>query len=257
MLQNVKRCCLVVLLIGSFMLTDMFAKRMKERDPLYATILDAKSEYEVEAIDAKINGSYIIPGLNGEVVDVNKSYQKMKQVGAFRVKDLVMKEQKPHISIMNYYDKIVSNGNSSKRGVSFVTMSDDLAYTLDNEVVPYAILTTFNNYKNNYVYGTRVIIERENYDELSTYLDSIKEKNNLCYFKEELYDICLKKKKVIFTNSIIMDRNYLLNYRKIKSGDIIYLDNSLSVEGLSFIMMQIRFMGLQILPLPLLLSEGR
>ena len=95
------------------------------------------------------------------------------------------------------------------------------------------------------------------YNELEKKLKHDKQWNNLCYFEEELYNFCIKSKKLIFMPSLILDSNYLHVYRSIRSGDIIFLNDDLTKDGLSFVLTQIRFNGLEILPLSLLLSESR
>ncbi len=257
MSKILKRLFLILILFGSFIGTDMYVNYMNMKDPIYLSIKDLESDYNIDSIDAVVEDNYIIPGLNGVQIDVSKSFKKMKSKGVFQVSQLVFKEEKPHISATNYPKNIIIRGNPSKKGVSFVTMNESIANLLDSEVVPYAFLTTLNNYQDSYIYGTQINYEKIHFEELEDKLVKNKQNNNLCYYDDELYDICLSNGKRVFTKSIVMDKNYLLNYKKIQSGDIIFLGDSLSSNDLLFIIAEIRFRGLQILPLSLLLSEAR
>ena len=257
MLKYGKYLYLMILLIISFVGTDLFVKHLKTQDPIYISIKELENEYKQEPIDARIDGNYIIPGVNGVVLDINNSYRKMKAKNAFLISELTSKETRPKISIFNYEDKIIKRANKYKKGVSLITSSDDISAYLDKEVIPYSILTTTNNYQNKYQYGMRINNDYQKYKELDNNLKKIHESNKYCYYSEEIYNICLKYNKTVFTSSIYLNKDYLLNYQEISSGDIIFLERDLPIEGLSFILTNIEFKGLQILPLSILISESR
>ena len=257
MLKYFRYICLIILLITSFIGTDLLVKHLKMQDPIFISIKELENEYKKEPINAIIEDNYIIPGVNGIMLDVNYSYKKMKEKKSFLPSSLSLKEFNPDISIINNKDKIIKHANPYKKGVSLLTISDEIANYLDKEVIPYSILTTINNYNNNYKYGMQINNDYHHYKELDTILTKIKQNNKFCYYSNKLYDICLKNNKTIFTSSINLDANYLLEYKNITSGDIIFIDNNISIEGLAFVLTNIEFKGLQILPLSILLSESR
>lgn len=257
MLKYVKYICLIILLITSFIGTDLLVKHLKMQDPIFISIKELENEYKKEPIDAIIEDNYIIPGVNGVELDINNSYKKMKAKNTFLISELTPKETRPKISIFNYEDKIIKRANKYKKGVSLITSSNNISAYLDKQIIPYSILTTTNNYNNNYKYGMRINNDYIRYRELDNNLKKNHESNKYCYFSEEIYDICLKNNKTIFTSSIKLDANYLLEYKNITSGDIIFIDNNIPIEGLTFVLTNIEFKGLQILPLSILLSESR
>ncbi len=53
---------------------------MLESNELYKQIEAEKDTYEIASVNAIIEGDYIIPGLNGHVVDVKDSYYNMKDL---------------------------------------------------------------------------------------------------------------------------------------------------------------------------------
>ena len=145
MLKYFRYICLIILLITSFIGTDLLVKHLKMQDPIFISIKELENEYKKEPINAIIEDNYIIPGVNGIMLDVNYSYKKMKGKKSFLPSSLSLKEFKPDISIINNKDKIIKHANPYKKGVSLLTISDEIANYLDKEVIPYSILTTINN----------------------------------------------------------------------------------------------------------------
>lgn len=67
----------------SFFYTEKIANYVLENNELYKAIDAEKDAYEVLSVNASINGNYIVPGLNGEVVNVKDSYYNMKDIEVF------------------------------------------------------------------------------------------------------------------------------------------------------------------------------
>ena len=60
---------------------------MKQSDSLYNEIAMKADQYNIPAIDAKIDPIWkAIPGYNGHMVDIEASYKKMKKTGQFNEK---------------------------------------------------------------------------------------------------------------------------------------------------------------------------
>ena len=53
---------------------------LKDKDPIMQNIVHNANNYKIESVNAKINEDTIIPGTNGCVIDINKSYAKMKKI---------------------------------------------------------------------------------------------------------------------------------------------------------------------------------
>ncbi|GAF12928.1 polysaccharide deacetylase [Bacillus sp. JCM 19045] len=71
-----------------------------EEDPLYQEITDHASQVNIPATDARVDKVWkALPGYNGLEVDVQQSYDKMKESGTFSQSKLVFKETKPELHL--------------------------------------------------------------------------------------------------------------------------------------------------------------
>ena len=120
----------------SFFYTEKIANYVLENNELYQEIEKEKDNYEIASVNAEIDGENIIPGLNGRVVDVKDSYYNMKDIEIFNSYYLMYDTTYPKVSLNSNVDKIIKQGNSLKRSVSFI-----LEY--DPEIVSFF---TSNNY---------------------------------------------------------------------------------------------------------------
>ena len=64
----------------SFFYTSQISSVIKENNDIYKEIKDISLQYKKEALDAKISGDDIIPGISGSVIDIDKSYEKMEKI---------------------------------------------------------------------------------------------------------------------------------------------------------------------------------
>ncbi len=111
---------LVALVCVSFIYTEKTVSVVYDMDDIMVKIKEEASKYKIDAIDAKVVNNTIVPGLNGKMVDENKSYYKMKKYGSYNPNLLVYKKILPKVSIKNNYDNYVIGGNPSKKMVSLV-----------------------------------------------------------------------------------------------------------------------------------------
>ena len=94
---------------------------MKQGDSLYNEIVMKADQYNIPAIDAKIDPIWkAIPGYNGHMVDVEASYKKMKKTGQFDENMLVFKQVKPNIHLEDLPPAPIYKGNPEKPMVSFI-----------------------------------------------------------------------------------------------------------------------------------------
>lgn len=116
---------MISLICFSFFYTEKAALVVKETDDLLITIRDSADQYQVEAVNAEIDGNTIIPGINGKEVDVEKSYEKMKHYGKFQEKLLEYKDIEPKERLSRHFDKYVIGGNKEKNQVSLLFLVDE------------------------------------------------------------------------------------------------------------------------------------
>ncbi len=100
-------------------------------------IKEESKKKEIEAMDAKTDGNKIKSGKNGKTVDIDKTYQKMKQYGAYNEMLTVFKETTPTVSIEDTYDKFVIGGNEENREVA-------LLFSIENQSNPEEIIRIIN-----------------------------------------------------------------------------------------------------------------
>lgn len=94
---------------------------IKEKDPLYEEIIAKRSDYKIPAQNAIIDRIWKkIPGLNGKAVNIDKSYEKMKEAGVFNEKLLVFDEIKPAVSLNELPPAPIYRGNPNKKMVALM-----------------------------------------------------------------------------------------------------------------------------------------
>ncbi|MBA2174061.1 polysaccharide deacetylase family protein [Halobacillus locisalis] len=90
-------------------------------DELYEEIKESKPTYEWEAKDATLDSVWKkTPGINGRKVDVEASYEKMKENGEFDPKRLVFKTVSPKVTMEDLPISPIYRGNPEKEMVSFL-----------------------------------------------------------------------------------------------------------------------------------------
>ncbi|MDQ0253663.1 putative sporulation protein (polysaccharide deacetylase family) [Evansella vedderi] len=122
-------------------LRDQAITVMKEEDPLYMELLRKQNEYKVEPQDAVIDKVWkAIPGLNGLSVDVQASYEAMKEDGFFQEDKLVFNQIPPEVTLKDLPPSPIYRGHSEKPMVTFMV---NVAW--GNEYLP-DILKIMNKY---------------------------------------------------------------------------------------------------------------
>ena len=118
-----------LLVLFSFYYTEKAIVLIESNDPIMKEIKDKGSEKEIDAINASIDGDYLIPGYNGLMIDLDESFTKMKGYGSYNEALLVFEEVEPSISIDDYYDKYISSGNGISTNIALVFPVDVNSYT--------------------------------------------------------------------------------------------------------------------------------
>lgn len=118
----------IIVTLVSFYYTNMVSMMFKNNDELMSSIKSVASNYEEPVYDASFNGDTMIPGLAGKKVNLNKSYNVMKNIGFLSESDLVMTTVAPAVSINNVYDKYIIQGNENIKSVGLVFLVTDSSF---------------------------------------------------------------------------------------------------------------------------------
>lgn len=93
----------------------------KTSQDLLTEIKNKSKEYEELPQNAQIHKVWkAMPGYNGLVVDIDKSYEKMKKDGVFNPKKLVYKEVPPKVQLQDLPAAPVYRGHPDKKMVTFL-----------------------------------------------------------------------------------------------------------------------------------------
>ena len=117
---------LIVFCISSFYITEKIAIKVKMNNPLIKDINNIKDQKKVDYIDCTlIDDNYMIPGLNGKEINIDKSFHNMKQQSVFDEDLLVYNQIEPQNSVKNNKERIIIRGNSQKKSVSIIFEDDN------------------------------------------------------------------------------------------------------------------------------------
>lgn len=123
---------------------------MKVDDSLYREISQRQHQYRVEPKDAVVDKVWKgIPGYNGLAVDVEASYEAMKEAGMFQEEKLVYNQIPPEITLKDLPPSPIYKGHGDKPMVAFM-----INVAWGNEYIP-EMLKTLNKYniKSTFFFG--------------------------------------------------------------------------------------------------------
>lgn len=240
----------------SFYYTEKVALFVKNKNPLMQSINEVKDTKYVNSIDSIIvDDLYIIPGLNGKEVDSNASFSNMHEDEMYNEEKLIFNEIKPTISLEDNKDKIIIKGNSKKNSVSliFESINEKTKYMLQNNYkVNILIKEETNNLNYELINNANTEI---NYANIEKFLDDFKINKNLCYVKNDIPKNC--QNKYLFKPSLEVNHSNLSSVKNsIESGDIILVQDSLTLAEFNILINQIKYRDLNIIPLSELITES-
>ena len=247
---------LVLIMVFSFYYTEKIASLVLNKNPLMQEINAKKASYEIKSTDAIIFGNYIIPGLNGLAVNSKESFYKMQDLNTFNSYYLVYKQVKPHISLENNKDKIITQGNSKLKKVSLILENENnLSSYLKGNNIKASLLTTFNNYqKDNYF--EVINNDLDNFKELENSLNLNKENKSICVINSPNLSIWQKYHHYLVEPKLVLNN---LNYAEIKNnlsnGSIILIKDNTKLNDLKMLIKEIKYKGLEIVYLSEIISE--
>lgn len=261
----------------SFIYTEKTVNVVKEHDDIMIEIKKNLNKYEKESSNATIIEQTIIPGISGEEVDIDTSYNKMKRYGKYNESLIEVKKKLPEISIKDNYDKFVIGGNPTKNQVSLIflaTKGTDITKIrsiLKEKEVKANFFIDFYFYDNETI--KQLAIENHEIGNLSLnydYTDSsfawltskIKKVTNTTYCYTDSFNIdtlvlCSAAKLYTISPSIITSSRPLYEVKKeVKNGSIIafHITEALQTE-LPTIINYLKSKNLDIVTLSSLLEE--
>lgn len=215
-MNKLKVISIAFLTFFSFYYTNKIALYVQNQTPLKKEIIAYSKSSEVQSVDAKIDGNYIIPGLNGIKVDIDKTFSNMKKINHFDKNSLVISEVSPKVSIKSYPDKIIIGGNKNKKAISLILENSNIKINSNNIT----------------------------YKKTSKYCIKVSES-----------DCINNKTNIVKPSKILSNTNFLYMVSSINNGDIIYVKSDLLTEYINYLIKQIEYNGLKILKLEDHISE--
>ncbi len=246
----------ISILIFSFYYTDKIAVIVQSKNPILKNIKEKKDEYTVSSIDATIEDDYIIPGLAGSVVNVEKSFIKMKNKNIYDEYDLVFDEITPKVSLENNKDKIIISGNKQKKQVAIII---EYNKNLINYFENYNVNLLINKEQYSNDYNLELInneINSKLYKQVNLLLDKDKLNKNLCLYNENNKDLCLKSNNYLIKPSLTLTSSSIIEVKNnIENGSIILIKDNAKLEDVKILLKQIKFHDLEIVYLSELIKE--
>ena len=270
---------IITLISFSFFYIDKVAEVIKENDSLMQEINNVKDKYKITPINGVVKNNTIIPGINGRIINVEKSYKKMREKGIFD-KNLIQYDIiSPKISLINNRNKYIISGNTNKKYISiiFIIKDDKYLEKLEQIVInKNIIINYFVDY--DYLINNTTKIKKLNNCEIYNYgdngyysPDNLLFANNLLsritnnnaiyclvnYPNKKTLNLCSNNNLyTIYPSIIITNNSYNTIKKELQSGNIILMDlNKNNIIELSIIINYIEGKGLNIVGLSKLLSE--
>ena len=92
----------------SFYYTEKVALYVKNKNPIMKTLKEIQETKYVNYINSTIiDDIYIIPGLNGKEINLDKSFSNMHEINTYNEEYLVFNDIKPKVSLEDNKDKII------------------------------------------------------------------------------------------------------------------------------------------------------
>ncbi len=270
------------LMLFSFFYTNKSIELIRENDPIMKQIKETNIRYKVDPVNATIIGNKIIPGKSGKEIDYQKTYAKMKKYGTYNETLTVLKEIEPAVSVDDYYDKYIVQGNTERKNVSLVFKTDTISnllsilnilnqknipatffvdgLLLENNTALFETMTQNNHELEILSYDNKY--DEIYFDSALNYLSSItKRESKYCYAEydqKEVIELCSKLKLHTIIPTV---KTTTMPYKEIKdklyNSAIISLPlSTITEEQLPAIIDYIKQKGYTFLSLEALLSEN-
>lgn len=231
MKKTIKYMTIILLFLFSIYYTDKTMDILKTKDPLMLEIKNNSSKYKVEPVNAIINDNTIIPGKNGQEVDIEKTYNQMRKYGTYNEGLTKIKETIPTISITNNYDKYIklTNSDDKKLGLLFIINNqsnlNNIINILNNHNISATLYFEDNQIEKNIelikntTYEIEMLYPKKHlFSSTKSYLETLTDSElKYCYTEDEnieLLEICQKNNMHTIIPSLVIKNNL---YQKIKN----------------------------------------
>ena len=209
-------------MVFSFYYTEKIALIVLDKNPLMEEIHTFCEDYEVDSVDAVIQGDYIIPGINGLEVNARESFYGMQELNVFNEYYLVYDQVTPEVSIEDHKDKIIKQGNAKLKQVSLILSSE----------------------------------KTDAFDSLENTLNLNKENKHICVLDDGNYEVCLKNKNYLVEPTLKLSAtNYIDVKNHLNSGCIILICDNAKLEDVKLLLKEIKYKGYDVVYLSELISE--
>lgn len=247
------------IILFSFFYTEKAALLVQNKNPIMQKIHSEKENLDYMAVNAIVDGDYIIPGKNGLEVDVEKSFQKMKAVGAFNEYFLTYQQVYPNISLEKNKDKIIRKGNSENKMVAIVLeeKNSTIASYLKENKVKASLLTTKDSFEEN-SYFEQISYEqsRSNFYDLDTNLNKSYPNKKICVIGEQNKELCKKNGYYLVEKDIELNSSNLIDVKsKVEKGSILFIHANAKLSDFQLLYKEIKYKGLEVVYLSELISE--
>lgn len=248
----------------SFYYTDKVTKISEQNNVILASINDYALKHDSKCVEGSITEDGIILGLSGISVNKNKSYSNMKGIG-FNEKLIEYNREECILSTNNNYDKYIVAGNNQSNNISLVIDVNNEKYfskmlkIAENKEVTINLLFNYemlNKYIESISNHNNILFKGKTRQELNDYIKILHDEFYCTNRESDVIDIC-KSKKLNSINVInYVDKNLLLNTKKIlNKGSIIFIkENEFNMNELSSTINYIKSRGYNIVSITELLS---
>ena len=247
---------LALIMVFSFYYTEKIALIVLNKNPLMQSIQSEKENYEVDYVNAFIDGDYIIPGVNGLVVNTRESFYQMQKLDVFNVYYLVYEQISPEVSLKDNKDKIIRQGNPKLNKVSIILSGkSSISDYLESKNIKADLLVNLDNYQEN-SYFEVVNDEKGAYSSLENTLRLNKEGSNICVIHNMTYEECLETKNYIVEPTLVLDEyNYIDVKNKLNKGSIILALDTARLSDVKLLLKELQYKNLDIVYLSEIISE--
>ena len=247
---------LAFIMVFSFYYTEKIALIVLDKNPLMQSIREEKEEFEVDYVNAVILGDYIIPGINGLMVNTRESFYNMQELEVFNQYYLVYEQVKPEVSLEDNKDKIINKGNAKLKQVSLILEEASLiSKYLEENKYKASLLVDSNSYQKG-SYFEVINNDVESFESLEKTLNLNKENKHLCLVNSQNKKLCLKSKNYLIEPTLSLNStNYIDVKNKLEKGSIILIDKTAKLTDVKLLLKEIKFKNYQIVYLSELISE--
>ena len=120
MKKIIKYLVVILFFVLSIYYTEKSMNILRLKDPILKEIKNNLDKYNVKPVNANIDQNSIIPGKNGQEVDIEKTYKEMKKYGTYNEVLTKLKEVEPAISISDNKDKYIKLTANDNKTVSLL-----------------------------------------------------------------------------------------------------------------------------------------